>query len=66
VVQEKGILAVKLFSKDGSFNGIVAGPDSFHESLSSLDLAASPAGEVYVVDTFTKTVRVFVRKGTGS
>jgi hypothetical protein len=65
VVQEKGLLRIKLYDRNGRFTGAVAGPKSFHESLTSLDLAVSQDGTVYAVDTYRKAVRVFVKKEGG-
>jgi hypothetical protein len=65
VVQEKGIVRIILFTKEGVFAGVVAGPAGFHESLSTLDIATGPGKEVYVVDSFLKAVRVFRPKDKG-
>jgi hypothetical protein len=59
VVQEKGLRRIKLYDQRGRFRGVVAGPRSFHSSLSLMDLAAAANGDVYVVDTFRKAVRIF-------
>ncbi len=64
-VQEKGLLRIKLYGRTGAFQGVVAGPKSFHPSLSSLDLAVGPDGTVYAADSHLKTIRVFTRKGEG-
>lgn len=63
VTQEKGILRVKLYDTTGVFKGVVAGPQSFHESLWNTDLAVAPDGRVFLVDAFLNKVRIFIRKG---
>jgi DNA-binding beta-propeller fold protein YncE len=65
VAQEKGLLRIKLYDRNGAFLGVVAGPTSFDASLSSLDLAAGADGTVYAVDDHLKSVRIFVKKGEG-
>ncbi|MBN2354436.1 MAG: hypothetical protein JXD23_17830 [Spirochaetales bacterium] len=64
-VQEKGLLRIKLYDRTGAFQGVVAGPASFHPSVKSLDLAVGSGGTVYAADSHLKEVRIFTRKGAG-
>lgn len=70
VTCEKGLTRVKIYSRDGTFNGLVAGPDQFaeHDAICSeygtgcthggMDVAADVDG-VYVLDPYTRRIRVF-------
>lgn len=64
VTAEKGLPRVKVFSHDGTLEGVVAPPDSFHKDVAGLDLAVDAQGRILVLDPQAKKVRVFVRKGT--
>ena len=78
VTAEKGLIRVKVYEPDGSFRGVVAGPDqlveggaarvfeSAHDArVSGFDVAVDAAGRVHVLDTIENTVRVFVEKEKG-
>jgi hypothetical protein len=64
VTAEKGLLRVKRYSTKGEFVGVVAGAESFNETISSLDLAVFQ-DRVYVLDPFDKVVRVYASKSGG-
>ncbi|MBN1361441.1 MAG: NHL repeat-containing protein [Sedimentisphaerales bacterium] len=76
VTAEKGIVRVKVYHPDGSFKGVVAGPDQLvkggatrvFESVEDakrggFDVAVDAEGQVYVLDTIENVVRVFESKG---
>lgn len=62
ITAEKGIVRVKVYSKDGLLKGVVAGPDSFREGTTGLSLAVDSKGNVYVADPVRKQVRIFALK----
>lgn len=74
VTAEKGLVRVKVYSADGRFESVVAGPKSFgaaaaeaNESLSdqehtAVDVAVDSAGRVIVLDLTTSQVHVFEPK----
>jgi hypothetical protein len=59
VTSEKGLPRVKIYSARGDFDGVVAGPDAFADSVVGLDLAAGDDGRVYVLDPKAKAVRIY-------
>jgi len=59
---EKGLVRVKVFNAEGKFDGVVAGPASFSEGTTGLDLAVDSQGRVIVLDPRRRAVRVFVGK----
>jgi hypothetical protein len=72
---EKGLPRVKVYSAEGSFDCVVAGPESFVENgkpgsthdlsdgtMGGLDAAADSAGRIYVLDLVIGSVRVMQRK----
>ena len=74
VTAEKGLLRVKVFAPDGTFDGVVAGPSQLdshgqvegqeladHE-FTAVDLAADSRGRVLVLDRNAGRVRVFEEK----
>jgi hypothetical protein len=63
VTSEKGLPRVKVHNRDGTFQCVVAGTESFDRDVAYLDLAADRQGRIFVLDPSRKTVRVFVRKG---
>ncbi len=76
VTVEKGLIRVKVYDPDGSFIGVVAGPEQLVEGGASrvfesaedarrggFDVAVDEAGHVYVLDTIENRVRVFKSKG---
>ncbi len=74
VTCEKGVVRVKVFAPDGTFEGVVAG----HEQLTGrmavvcqlpeqcrsggFDIAVDASGRIYVLDTQQNMIRVFSRK----
>lgn len=63
VTSEKGIARVKLLDADGNLECIVAAPESFAEDAHGVDVALDGKGRVYVLDTGTRAVRIFSRRG---
>lgn len=59
ITAEKGIVRVKLYTRDGLLKGVVAGPASFREGTTGLSLATDSKGNVYVADPARKQARVF-------
>jgi hypothetical protein len=69
ITSEKGLTRVKVYSPQGEFEGVVAGPEQFPKygvnpdtMASGLDVAADDQGRVLVADTLAGQVRVFTRK----
>jgi len=71
VTSEKGFPRVKVYTREGRFNCVVAGTESFVAlrcptagctSGNALDLAVDSRGRVLVLDPATRQVRIFVRK----
>jgi hypothetical protein len=71
---EKGLPRVKVYSSDGTFESVVAGPESFEEnsrahdlsdcSVGGLDAAVDSRGLVYILDLIVADVRVMKHKGS--
>jgi len=64
VTSEKGLPRVKVYTFEGTLDGVVAGPDQFARHASGLDLAVDAQGRVLVLDAAASTVRIFARKKT--
>jgi DNA-binding beta-propeller fold protein YncE len=62
VTSEKHLVRVKLYRPDGSFDGVVAGPDSFGAGVEARDVAVAPDGRIFVLDPDRRAVRVFRRR----
>lgn len=72
VTGEKGLPRVKVYSAQGDFESVVAGPESFVENAKvcdpadcttgGLDVAADAQGRIYVLDLVANDVRVLARK----
>lgn len=74
VTAEKGLLRVKVYSADGRFDCVVAGPGQlespagigstspFDHELKAVDVAADGRGRVLVLDLATGNVRIFEPK----
>jgi len=78
VTCEKGLTRVKIYSSDGVFTGVVAGPEQLTEPGAALvselpnqsevawfDVAVDARGHVYILDTIKNRVRIFTRKKEG-
>jgi hypothetical protein len=59
VTAEKGLPRVKLYGPDGTFAGVVAGPESFESDAAGLDVAVAADGRILVLDPGRQTIRVF-------
>lgn len=59
VVSEKGLARVKVMDDEGKLLSVVAAPSCFTENAFGIDLAADVAGRVYVLDTGTRSARIF-------
>ena len=75
VTGEKGLPRVKVYRADGSFESVVAGPETFPENARrgadpedrsrwGLDVAVDPAGRIAVLDRLTAEVRLYQPKRT--
>ena len=74
VTCEKGLVRVKIYNSEGSFVGVVAGPEQFGASGTSsicmlpeecqtggFDVAVDQTGRIFVLDTVDNIVKVFTR-----
>ncbi len=59
VTAEKQRPRVKIYRADGAFLGFVAGPERFAPKIAGMGLAVDAKGQILVLDTAQKTVRVF-------
>jgi hypothetical protein len=72
VTCEKGLPRVKIYSTEGAFECVVAGPESFSENwqkcsledctMGGLDAAVDSQGRIYVLDLVAADVHVMARK----
>jgi len=62
VTAEKGIPRVKIYTAEGHFESVVAGPEHLSPGVVGLDVAAMPDGSVAVLDPGIEAIRVFHRK----
>jgi hypothetical protein len=62
VTSEKGLVRIKTFSWDGTFEAVVAGPDSFADGVDSVDVAADSTGRIVALDPNGARVRIFTKK----
>lgn len=60
VTVEKGLVRIKLYGPGGEFLGVVAGPETFPERASGLDVAADAEGRILVLDPFSNRIRIYV------
>ena len=74
VTCEKGLVRVKIYNSDGSFVGVVAGPEQFGLGNTSgictlpgegktggFDVAVDAEGRIFVLDTIDNIVKVFTK-----
>jgi hypothetical protein len=76
VTSEKGLPRVKVYSKEGAFECVVAGPESFSENwrkcspsdctTGGLDAAVGSDGRIYILDVIEANVRIMARKKEAS
>jgi hypothetical protein len=76
VTSEKGLPRVKIYSKEGAFECVVAGPESFSANwqkcspsdctTGGLDAAVDSTGRIYILDVVEANVRVMARKKQAS
>lgn len=72
---EKGMPRVKIYSEKGDFLGVVAGAESFvntvgiynpstqkENSIKALDVAVDSKGKIFILDPAEKTIRIFASK----
>ncbi|HNU99009.1 MAG TPA: hypothetical protein PKK20_03630 [Verrucomicrobiota bacterium] len=70
VTCEKGLRRVKVYSALGEFESVVAGPESFAQSVppgvsmakAALDAAADAQGRIFILDPLAGEIRVMTRK----
>jgi hypothetical protein len=75
VTCEKGLIRIKIYSPEGNFVGVVAGPEQLLEDGIShicetaaecqsggFDVAVGPRGQIFVLDTIKNVVRAFSKK----
>ena len=62
ITSEKGLTRVKVYDAKGKFQGVVAGFEMFAPGVVGLDLAVDAQGRVFVLDTASNVVRVYVPK----
>jgi sugar lactone lactonase YvrE len=78
VTAEKGLTRVKVYDPDGSFVGVVAGPEQLvaggaprvfanvnDAKASGFDVAVDAEDRVFVLDTIENTIRIFVKNEKG-
>lgn len=62
VTSEKGLERIKIHAPNGDFKTVVAGPESFIEGTTGLDLAVDSKDRIYVLDPVKKLIRFFEKK----
>ncbi|NLC58200.1 MAG: hypothetical protein GX774_15310 [Armatimonadetes bacterium] len=62
VTAEKGLPRVKLYTRAGRLQGVLAGPERFVKERASFDLAVDHRGRIVVLERATGLVRVFATK----
>jgi sugar lactone lactonase YvrE len=62
VTAEKGIVRVKVHDQTGRFKTLVAPHKAFNPGEANLDLAVSPHGQIFVLDSYGKKIRIFQEK----
>ena len=64
VTVEKKLPRVKVYRVGGVFAGFVAGPESFAASIEGMSMAVDAQGQILVLDSAQKSVRVFAPNTT--
>jgi hypothetical protein len=59
VTSEKGLDRVKIYTADGRYAGVVAGPEQLSEGTTGLNLAVDSSENIYVLDLSGTKIRVF-------
>lgn len=59
ITTEKGIVRVKKYSPQGEFIGALAGPESFMQSSTGLEIAINSANEILVLEPAMQCIHVF-------
>ena len=62
VTSEKGAARVKVFDAHAALESVVADATLLGDIQGAMDVAVDPAGRVHVLDTLTKSVRIFERR----
>lgn len=69
VTSEKGLPRIKVYSAEGEFESVVAGPESFpklagnpNASPAGMAVACDARGRVLVADSAAQSIRIFTRK----
>jgi hypothetical protein len=75
VTCEKGVIRIKIYSPEGKFVGVVAGPEQLVKDgvsyickttaecqTGGFDVAVGPSGQIFVLDTIKNVVRTFSKK----
>ena len=62
ITSEKGIERVKEYSVTGELKSVIAGPNSFDEGTTGLDLAVNSQNNILVLDPVRRQLRVFEQK----
>jgi hypothetical protein len=62
VTVEKGVVRVKIYGPDGRFKCVVAPPKAFADGAVVTDIAVGRDGDVLLLDSKSKFVRVFKLK----
>nr|MBC8453870.1 hypothetical protein [PVC group bacterium] len=62
VTSEKGIVRVKVHGPSGAFSTVVASPAKFSEDTVGLDLAVDSKQNIWILDPYTSTLRLFAKK----
>ncbi len=62
VTAEKGIVRVKKYDSKGNFQCAIAGPDTFKEASTGLDIAINSKNQILVLEPDAKEIHIFTLK----